>query len=285
MATLVQQATSCLSDFGQIYEKFSKKLHVHQYSLSSIGIYCSRLARISLFFGKLPDSLCGDELASYLSSLSSGSYGRCSPSTFKHAIYALRCYFRLMDLELPAHGLPPIRNSKSLPTVLSQEEVRRFLHACADMRSKFLFGLVYSCGLRLSEALHPAVYDIDRERMMVHIRQSKGGKDRYVPLSACLLIYLDRYIKHYHPVTHLFFGSRVDIPLSRREFYSLFRLAVRASGIRKKVVPHTPCGIVMQLIYWRWAPIWCCSKSFWVMQTYAAPCSICMYVSPLRVLP
>lgn len=107
------------------------------------------------------------------------------------------------------------------------------------MCSKFLFGLVYSCGLRLSEALHLAVYDIDREHMMIHIRQSKGGKDRYVPLSVCLLPYLNKYIKEYHPVTHLFFGSRVDIPLSSREFYSLFRIAVRASGIRKKVVPHT----------------------------------------------
>lgn len=239
MATLVQQAISSVSDFGQIYEKFSKKLHVHQYSLSSIGIYCSQLARISLFFGKLPDGLCGDELASYLSSLSSVSYGRCSPSTFKHAIYALRCYFRLMDLELPAHGLPPIRKSKSLPTVLSQEEVRRFLRSCADIRSKFLFGLVYSCGLRLSEALHLAVYDIDRDRMMVHIRQSKGGKDRYVPLSVCLLPYLDKYVKQYHPLTHLFFGASVDVRLAQTEFYALFRLAVRESGIGKRIVPHT----------------------------------------------
>lgn len=69
MATLVQQAVSSASDFGQIYEKFSKKLHVHQYSLSSIRIYCSQLARISLFFGKLPDSLSGNELTTYLNSL------------------------------------------------------------------------------------------------------------------------------------------------------------------------------------------------------------------------
>lgn len=239
MATFVQQAISSVSDFGQIYEKFSTKLHVHQYSLSSIGIYCSQLARISLFFGKLPDSLSGDDLSSYLSSLSLGTYGRCSPSTFKHAVHALRCYFRLMNLELPAHSLPPIHKSKSLFTVLSQEEVRRFLHGCSGLRSKFLFGLVYSCGLRLSEALHLAVYDLDRDRMMVHIRQGKGCKDRYVPLPTCLLPYLNGYIQQYHPLTHLFFGLSEDVPLSSTEFYTLFRLAVRESGIRKRIVPHT----------------------------------------------
>lgn len=135
--------------------------------------------------------------------------------------------------------MPFIRKSKSLYTVLSQEEVRRFLRSCVDLPSKFLFALVYSCGLRLSEALNMAVYDIDRDRMMVHIRQSKGGKDRYVPLSACLLPYLERYIKQYCPLKHLFFGNSVDVLLSRTEFYTLFRLAARTSDIRKKFVPHT----------------------------------------------
>lgn len=234
-ATKVQTAISSVDGFGQIYEKFVKQMQVQQYSCSSIRIYGSQIAAISLHFGKTPEKLTDDDFRDYLSFLQTG----CSPSSFKHAVCCLRCYFPIMGLPLPSYSLPSLRAAKTLPVVLSNDEIRCFLCSCPDLRSKFLFGLVYSCGLRLSEALHLEVWDIDKDRMMVHIRQSKGRKDRYVPLSECLLPYLILYTAQYGPVRSLFYGASKNSPLSRTEFYTLFKMAYHASGILKKITSHT----------------------------------------------
>ena len=172
MVNKLHQAISSIEEFGQSYEKFFKQLQVEQYSLSSIRMYCGHLVHISLHFCKLPEHLCGKEFRNYLSLLES----KRSYSSFKLAVHSLRYYFRIMGFLLSTGVLPRLRNHKTPPVVLSQEEVRRFLRSCSDLRSKFLFALIYSCGLRLGEDLHPEPGDIDKDCMQVHIRQAKTGK-------------------------------------------------------------------------------------------------------------
>lgn len=105
MATKVQTAISSVDGFGQIYEKFVKQMQVQQYSCSSIRIYGSQIAAISLHFGKTPEKLTDDDFRDYLSFLQTG----CSPSSFKHAVCCLRCYFPIMGLPLPSYSLPYVR--------------------------------------------------------------------------------------------------------------------------------------------------------------------------------
>lgn len=176
MVNKLHQAISSIEEFGQSYEKFFKQLQVEQYSLSSIRMYCGHLVHISLHFRKLPEHLCGKEFHDYLSLLES----KRSYSSFKLAVHSLRYYFRIMGFPLSTRVLPRLRNHKTLPVVLSQEEVRRFLRSCSDLRSKFLFALIYSCGLRLGEDLDPEPGDIDKDHMQVHIRQSKKTGKRKV---------------------------------------------------------------------------------------------------------
>ena len=76
----------------------------------------------------------------------------------------------------------------TLPVVLSRSEVRQLLSAVRDRRSRVCLITIYSCGLRVSEGLALTVADIDSQRMMVRVRQGKGGRDRYVPLADRTLV-------------------------------------------------------------------------------------------------
>lgn len=238
MATYVQRAIDTLSGFGQSYKKFSNQLQVEQYSAGSIIGYGSKLAAICLHFNKVPESLTSDDCRDYFSMLLSRTP---SPglSYFKHTVYSLRCYCRIMDLPLLRMSLPRIRKDKKLPVVLSQSEICSLLRICANLRDKALLALVYSCGLRLSEVRHMKLADIDSDRMMVHVRQGKGRKDRYVPLSHSLLLVLGAYYKAYHPTAYCFNSCTTGCPITANEVHFVLKSAVHSLGIQKHVTLHT----------------------------------------------
>jgi len=91
--------------------------------------------------------------------------------------------------------LPTIKRSKKLPVVLSQEEVRRLLKAPKLLKHRILIGLLYGCGLRCFEVRNLKIADLDFDRKMLHVKDGKGKKDRYVPLADILIrgiiLYLD----------------------------------------------------------------------------------------------
>src|SRR3954453_1501838 len=93
-----------------------------------------------------------------------------------------------------------VRKEKSLPDVLSVDEVRRLIAAVRTPHNRAYFWTVYSLGLRLEEGLHLQIGDIDGERMLVHVRRGEGAKDRYVPLPGRTLTVLRQYwATHRHP--------------------------------------------------------------------------------------
>jgi integrase/recombinase XerD len=93
-----------------------------------------------------------------------------------------------------------VRRDKTLPDVLSVDEVRRLIDAVRTHHNRAYFWTVYSLGLRLGEGLHLQVGDIDSARMMVHVHRGKGAKDRYIPLPSSTLKILRQYwVTHRHP--------------------------------------------------------------------------------------
>jgi len=97
----------------------------------------------------------------------------------------------------------------------------------------------YAAGLRISEATHLKVTDIDSQRMMLRVDQGKGRKDRYVMLSPRLLDLLREYWKAVHPVFWLFPGDRPGQPITRGAVEQACQKARRASGIKKSITPHS----------------------------------------------
>ena len=100
-----------------------------------------------------------------------------------------------------------MKKPSTIPEVVSQEEVQRFLKSFTNLKHKAIFTLCYSAGLRLSEILNLKISDIDSERMQIRIDQAKGKKDRYSVLAPSVLQLLRDYVKVYKPKEFLFEGQ------------------------------------------------------------------------------
>lgn len=149
-------------------------------------------------------------------------------------------FFYEMILERPReyYHVERPRNERKLPVVLSGEEVREILIQVKNIKHKCLLMLIYSGGLRIGEALNLKPTDIDSKRMLIHIRTSKGNKDRYVTLSKHLLDILRIYYKAYKPKKWLFEGPNGN-QYSYRSSVNIFNRAVSKAGIKKQVSLHT----------------------------------------------
>ena len=145
-----------------------------------------------------PDALTEQHVKDYLLWLRTEK--RAAPGTLKIAIGGLRFFYRQTHpTEWKVLDRFRIPKEKRLPNVLTVLEVRRILHAIRQPRFHAYFRTVYSCGLRLNEALALQIGDIDSERMRIHIHRGKGAKDRLVPLPESTLLVLRDYWKiHRH---------------------------------------------------------------------------------------
>ena len=132
----------------------------------------------------------------------------------------------------------PKRPSR-LPVILSREEVLRFLDALERPKHRAIFAAIYAAGLRVSEATHLKVGDIDSQRMMLRVEQGKGQKDRYVMLSDRLLAELLAYWKLARPALWMFPGNRPEKPITRDAVERACIRARLASGVQKPFTPHS----------------------------------------------
>jgi site-specific recombinase XerD len=165
-----------------------------------------------------------------------------SDSFFKHTVYGLRYLFRIFDRKETSVILPSIERPKKLPVVLSQQEVKELLKAPKLLKHRLILALLYGCGLRNFECCKLKITDIDLDRKMLHIREGKGRKDRYVPLCDLLARGIKTYLEVEKPVEYLFNGknsSGETVPISARGVQWAAREARRASGIHKQVTAHS----------------------------------------------
>ncbi len=130
------------------------------------------------------------------------------------------------------------RARHKLPNVLSKEEVKKILSAPLSEKHRLLLSVIYGCGLRRSEVIMLEPDDIDRDRMLLTVRQSKGFKDRIVPVSAKLVDMIDIYLERYRPVLYLFEGQRQGDKYSATSVEKVFKMACQRAGIRKKITLH-----------------------------------------------
>jgi site-specific recombinase XerD len=168
-------------------QRFVDDLRLRNYSRRTIDTYVGRVVAFARHFDRSPELLGPEEVRAFQLHLLER---RVSWSTFNQTACALRFLFRttLGRPEVLPH-IPYGKKPRSLPSVLSQEEVVRLLDAAAG-RERVLLQVAYGCGLRLEELLHLRVGDIDSSRMIVHVRLGKGAKDRLVPLAPRLLLEL-----------------------------------------------------------------------------------------------
>lgn len=130
------------------------------------------------------------------------------------------------------------RKEFRLPVVLSKQEVEKIFRQIHNRKHHAILSTIYASGLRISEVIRLKIRDIDSQRMVLVIRQSKGKKDRQVPLSKQLLKELRTYYQLYKPKDYLFEGERGGA-YSKSSIQQIFRKAKKGAGIQKKATVHT----------------------------------------------
>jgi integrase/recombinase XerD len=208
--------------------------------------YVGAVAQLAKYYGKSPELLTEEELRQYFLYLSNAK--RVSRSTIVVALCGIKfLYSYTLRREWPLLELVRSAQEKKLPTVLSSEEVQQILGCLQHPTYRACLTTIYACGLRLNEGVHLQVQDMDSARMMIHVRQAKGLKDRYVPLPQSVLEILRRYwASHRHP-QWLFPGAppagqprhTATRPICESGVQRAFRAALTTSGIQKPASVHT----------------------------------------------
>jgi len=167
----LEQACEAVPEFKTVSEQFLRKYTIAGKSESCTRNYLMQISKLVLHFQRSPLDLSQDQLEEYLYSLHQNEPP--SLSSFKHLVYGLRTMFSMFKNERLYLSLPAIAQSKALPAVFSQEEMRRILKAPKLLKHRVLFAVIYDCGLRISEVINLKITDVDLDRRQLHIRESK----------------------------------------------------------------------------------------------------------------
>lgn len=161
--------------------------------------------------------------------------------SYMHQCYGALKYFYTVTLELDwdIKKIPRVKQVKSLPEILSREEIERLLGVTKNIKHKAMLMVTYSAGLRLSDTVGLKVSDIDSDRMTIRVEEGKGKKDHYTVLAERTLQYLRGYWRMYEPSHWLFEGQKPGSHLNASSLQRVFYAARDKAGIHKHVTVHS----------------------------------------------
>jgi len=218
--------------------EFTDKLLEMRYSKHTLDTYTDLFEEfINYYEGVELDNISAEQITAFLLYLV--NVRKVSSSYQNQAINAIKFYYEkvkrgnrlFFQIDRP-------REEKTLPEVLSEEEVVSILKATDNLKHKALLMTIYSAGLRISEVINLKMKDIDSSRMQIRIEQGKGKKDRYTLLGKKLLEVLRKYVKEYNPKIWLFEGSDGG-SYSQRSIQQILKKSAQKVGITKNISVHT----------------------------------------------
>ena len=223
---------------GEMRRRMQEELRLGGYAQRTVETYVEVVTRFVRFHQRPPEAMGAEEVRAYLVHLTEER--ELSWSTVNQAVCALKFFY------LEVLGRPDVvqrvryqKRRKRLPVVLREDEIERLLAAVKNLKHRAAVMVMYGGGLRVSEAVHLRLADIDSKAMRIRVRRGKGGKDRYVMLSSRLLRTLRRYWKLYRPQTYVFEGRQAGRPLDVSSVQRVVREAARRAGINQPVSTRT----------------------------------------------
>ncbi len=220
-------------------ERMRQALRIRNMSPRTEHIYIDLVARFALHFHRSPARLGLPEIEQYLFFLR--DVKKVSYCWFNQCVCALRFfYLYVMDRPDLVMRIPYGRRERHLPVVLSVEELVALLAAIGSLRDRVLLTVLYSAGIRLGEVCRLCVEDIDSSRMLLRIRQGKGHKDRFAPLSPVALDLLRQWWRATRP-ERLLFPNKNDPsrPICPDTVQRAVKVAARQAGLTKRISPRT----------------------------------------------
>ena len=217
------------------------------YSERTQESYLRAVRQLEDFSVKAPELITEEQLREYF--LHIKNKRKYAASTMKIAYYGIKFFYKTtLKKSWDTLDLVRAQSERRLPTVLSVDEARSIIERIRTIQNRTYIMTVYSCGLRLQEALNLQVSDIDSKRMLIHVHRGKGAKDRYVPLPESTLLVLRKYWRtHRNPVWIFPFRGKggkqaptADRPMDRSTVTgALIRTLKDMPFIKKKVSIHT----------------------------------------------
>jgi integrase/recombinase XerD len=224
---------------GQLHDRMAADLTLAGYSPSTKKIYLLYARLFAKHSMRSPAEMGEEEIRRYL--LHMVEERKITPETYRQIRGAL-IFLYTITLNRPTEvaRLPVRRMKQKLPVVLSGSEVQALLDAIRRPKYRAIIMTIYAGGLRITEACRLRPEDIDSQRMVIHIRDGKGGRDRYTMLSERLLAYLRDYWRRHRPRSEwLFPGRMAEGHSSPETTRRVFHAARASAGLVKKATPHT----------------------------------------------
>ena len=199
--------------------------------------YLYAVTGLAKYYGKRPDQLSEVEVQNYLLYLIQEK--KAAWSSCNVACQGLKFFYRTTLKRREAEFcIPTARQPQKLPQILAREEIARLIDLTTNLKHRTILMTIYGTGVRLSEACHLRVVDIDSARMTLRVEQGKGAKDRYTLLSPLLLDQLRLYWKAYHPKLWLFTNRDGTQSISDGTVQKIFHGAMKRAGITKDTGVH-----------------------------------------------
>ena len=228
------------------YQKSMRALQLAGMSERTQECYTRSVRQLVDFYNKNPDQITEKELQDYF--LHRRNVNKWSAATMRICYSGIKFFF-INVLKREWHTLQLIHANREqrLPTVLSVNEVWNIINTVNTPQNKAYLSTVYTCGLRLLEALFLQVTDIDAQRMRIHVHRGKGAKDRYVPLPKSTLQILRDYWKLHRNSLWIFpslgrsgqEGPKAKIPMAKASVQGALRRVLKQLNIKKRVSVHT----------------------------------------------
>ena len=218
--------------------KFKQWLRSKRYSENTIKTYSDALKSFLIFYREKPIAeISNEDVIVYNNEFILKN--NLSASYQNQIVNAIKLFFNtIREKRIEIDKIHRPKRAKVLPNVLSKEEVKAILEALTNPKHKAMLSLIYACGLRRSELLQLTFSDIQTNRKLLIIKQSKGKKDRIVPISDKIIEMLRDYYKIYRPKKWLFEGQQENTKYSERSLEEVLKKSIRLAGINKPVSLH-----------------------------------------------
>src|SRR5882724_2598307 len=225
-----------MAEMSPLRRRMIEDMTVRNLSPATQRSYVHAVSKFSRYFARSPARLDLEDVRAFQVHLVANGI---SWAALNQTVCALRFFYgvTLGHGEIPER-IPYAREPRKLPVVLSADEVVRFLEAVPSLKTRAALTTAYAAGLRAFEAVGLKVGDVDSGRMVIRVEHGKGGKDRYVMLSAQLLGILRTYWRLARPKHWLFPGRDDSKPIDVQVLHSC-RSACAAAGLAKRVTVHT----------------------------------------------
>ena len=212
----------------KILDKLKTELEIRNFSLKTIKGYMNSVERFLVFSGQ--NELNQDLVKKYIQI----GIKKKEPSTICHNIFAIQFFFsNVLGQKI---YIPRPKKNKKIPEILTIDEIKRMINSINNIKHKLILKILYGCGLRVSEVVNLSKKDINFEEGLIHIRLSKGKKDRFVKIPSSVKEELECYCKI--NTEAVLFPSNRGGKLTTATIQAIVENSAKKANIKKEVYPH-----------------------------------------------